>query len=221
MLYAYRKQSFMERWLSKMKDSYCAGTWNNFSKVLWQSWLDHIGTRNLPCPMGGRTNDRSVRSIQERQRRSSLSSFDYKNVPTESLGQCNTCLPACEPYKRPSLLNHFLSITLPLTEFFSVLRHKGLSYWSPQNNTKPFCYYKICICSLPWNLSHSKGHSKFHDLFSAGEQVNSAWNLIVLLLQGQEPETFCIFQYQTQHGVNLIWITDWIYVYIIHGPRWY
>ena len=185
MCYAHRKQSFMKRWLSRMKDCHCAGAWNNFSKVLWQSWLDHIGTRKLPCPTGGGTNDRSVRSIQERQRRSSLSSFDYKIVPTESLGQYNTCLTACEPYKHPSLINHFLSITLPLTEFLSVLRHKEVSYWSslvPPKQYKHFHYYKLCICSLPWNWSHSKGHSQVHDLFSAGEQANSTCNRIVLLL---------------------------------------
>lgn len=58
--------------------------------------------------------------------------------------------------------------------------------------------------------SHSKSHNQVSDLFSAGEQVNSALNLIMLLLQGQELETFCIFQYQTHLRVNLIWITDWI-----------
>ena len=49
-----KKQSFMERWLFKMKDPYCTEAWKYFSKVLWQCWLDHIGTRKLPCPTWGR-----------------------------------------------------------------------------------------------------------------------------------------------------------------------
>ena len=39
------------------------------------------------------------------------SSSDYKNVNRWVPGQRNACLPCCEPYKHPILINHFLSIT--------------------------------------------------------------------------------------------------------------
>ena len=46
-----------------------------------------------------------------------------------SWGLAPSCPPACEPQKRPILTNHFPSLTLPLAEFFSALRHKGPWYW--------------------------------------------------------------------------------------------
>ena len=52
-----------------------------------------------------------------------------KMYPDEYLVQCNACLPACEPCKCPLVINH-LSIILPLTEFLSAWRHKGLWYQS-------------------------------------------------------------------------------------------
>ena len=38
-----KKQSFMGRWLFKMKDPHCTETWKYFSKVLWESCSDNIG----------------------------------------------------------------------------------------------------------------------------------------------------------------------------------
>ena len=49
---------------------------------------------------------------------------------TNFLGHNISHLPACKPQERPILISHFLSITLPLAESFSELRHEELSYWS-------------------------------------------------------------------------------------------
>ena len=50
-----KKQSFMERWLFKIKNPHCTETWKYFSKVLYgQSWPDHTGTSKRPCPTRGR-----------------------------------------------------------------------------------------------------------------------------------------------------------------------
>ena len=71
-------------------------------------------------------------STQERGRRSSplpASPSIIKLYPCEwSQGLAPSCPPACEPHKRPILTDRFPSLTLPLVEFFSVLRHKGLWY---------------------------------------------------------------------------------------------
>ena len=40
-------------------------------------------------------------------------------------------LPACKPLKGPILMNHFLSITLPLAEFFLYCDVKDQSSWGP------------------------------------------------------------------------------------------
>ena len=53
-----------------------------------------------------------------------------KLLPNKFLGCSISHLPACKPHERPILVNHFLSITLPLAESFSELRHKELQYWS-------------------------------------------------------------------------------------------
>ena len=45
-------------------------------------------------------------------------------------GCCFSHPPPYKPHKCPILINHFLSITWPLAEFFSVLRHQGLWCWS-------------------------------------------------------------------------------------------
>ena len=62
--------------------------------------------------------------------------------PSKFLGHGISRLPTCKPHKHPILINHILSIPLPLAEFFSVLRHKELWYWSslelPWNDTKWF-----------------------------------------------------------------------------------
>ena len=45
-------------------------------------------------------------------------SFDYITVAHYVLRAAPSHLPTCKPHKRPILINHFLSITLPLAEFF-------------------------------------------------------------------------------------------------------
>ena len=84
-----KKQSFMERWLFKIKNPHCTETWKYFSKVLWQYLPDLIGTRKLPCPTWGGTDGVSKGDIYSRKRSSPppLSSFDYnKNVTHWVLG---------------------------------------------------------------------------------------------------------------------------------------
>ena len=49
-----KKPSFMERWIFKMKDLHCTETWKYYSKMLWQSWPDHIVTRKRPHLTWGR-----------------------------------------------------------------------------------------------------------------------------------------------------------------------
>ena len=46
-------------------------------------------------------------------------------------GQCNAHLPPRKPHKRPAVINHFWSITLPLTKFFL---HWGIK---DQNSSEP------------------------------------------------------------------------------------
>lgn len=48
--------------------------------------------------------------------------YDYKTIACKFSG-CSILLPACKAHKCPILINHFLSITLPLHELFSVLGH--------------------------------------------------------------------------------------------------
>ena len=66
-------------------------------------------------------------------------------------------LSAYKPHKCPILINHFLSIILSLTEFFSVLRHKWWRWYqssleAPWNDTKWF----HCVCpTLSFWLSRS------------------------------------------------------------------
>ena len=53
-------------------------------------------------------------------------SLDDKTVAHSVLGAAPSCLPAYKPHKPPVLINHFLSVTLLLSDFFSALNNKGL-----------------------------------------------------------------------------------------------
>ena len=52
-------------------------------------------------------------------------SFDYKTVAHQVPWVAPSHLLTCKPHKSPVLISHFLSTTLPLTEFFSALRVWG------------------------------------------------------------------------------------------------
>ena len=99
----------------KVKDLHYTKTWNNFPVVPWQFLLDHLGTRKLPCLTWRRRWWRK-QGICSRIRKKMVFSisplFLYKTVAH------NACPPTCKPYKDPVLINHFLSITLLLIEFF-------------------------------------------------------------------------------------------------------
>ena len=77
--------------------------------------------------------DRSLRSTQEWERKLVFPpphfSFDYKTVE----GMAPSRPPTCKPHKHPILMNHFLSITLPLIEFFLCWDTKDQSSMPPSN----------------------------------------------------------------------------------------
>ena len=86
------------------------------------------GTSKLPCQLGGGTDDGNVMSPQERQRSSCspLSSSDYKNISHWIL-RAAQYLPVHLWTLQASYSNKsFFSLTLPLAEFLSELRHKGM-----------------------------------------------------------------------------------------------
>ena len=77
---------------------------------------------NAPTWRGGRADDGSVRSAQWGRRRlfplSPLFLWLENCSPLSSRGIAPSCPPACKSHRRPILINHFLSITMLLAEFF-------------------------------------------------------------------------------------------------------
>ena len=115
-------------------------TWNNVSIVPWQSWLDHVGTRKLPCPIW-RRSWWWTRDVYSRMRKkvvfspSPLFLWLQNCSPLSSQGLAPSRPPACKPHKRPILINHCLSITLTLAEFFLHWDMKDRAPWSPPETT--------------------------------------------------------------------------------------
>ena len=144
-----KEQSFMERWLLKMKDPHCTETWKYFSKVLSMTVVTWPYRTSIllafPEGRGWWGNVMSTREIQKRSSLPPLPSFDYKNITHWELGKRKACLHPCEPYRGAILINHFLSITLSLAEFPSVLRYKGL--WCHENYTK---WFQVATTARPW-----------------------------------------------------------------------
>ena len=105
-----------------MRGTHCTETWNDFCAAPWKSWLDHVGTEILPSPPGRGVDDGSMVSTQEWRRKWFLPlvhfSSDFKTVPHYVLWVVPSHSPTCKPHKSPVLITHFLSTTLPLTEFF-------------------------------------------------------------------------------------------------------
>ena len=106
-----------------------------------------------------------MKSTQERQRPSSpplLFSFDYKTIAQGVFRGCISHLPTCKSHMHSILMNHFLSITLSLTEFFSTLRYKGRWYWRsseplPQMTPERVSYtyihnHRMIISCIAWGI---------------------------------------------------------------------
>ena len=109
----------------------------------------------LPKPGGGAAGG-SLMTIQEWERRWFFPPphfpFDYKTVAhLSSLGIAPSWLPACKLHKHLILINYFLSITLPLAEFF-VLRYKGPEF--PRAPGKPPSSFNVTLgeVTLPWPI---------------------------------------------------------------------
>ena len=137
-----------------MKDPHCNETWNNFSKVLLQSWPDHIGTRKLPDPTwgggGGRELMLEAWCLLKKDKEGLLptppSSFDYNNVTHWVLGGSLSlaCLWSLQaPYSnKPLLVYHVASCWISsCTETARTVVPDG-AVQSPGND--------LMISKLPW-----------------------------------------------------------------------
>ena len=132
-------------WPSNTKDCHC------FSKVPWQFWPDHIWGKKTSLPYLGEELMMETWHLLKKDKDLlpfPLPSSDLKNVTHWGPRAAQCLIPACEPHKHPILINHFLSSTLPLAEFFLALRQKGLwcqSSLEPLKDTKWFqsLYLKI------------------------------------------------------------------------------
>ena len=77
------------------------------------------GQENSSAQPGGGADGGSMMSTQERQRFFCLHFyFDYKTVAHKFSGMASSHLLTCKPHKYPVLVSYFLSIALPLAEFF-------------------------------------------------------------------------------------------------------
>ena len=71
---------------------------------------------------------------------SPLSSFDYKTSPLSPWGMVPFHLPTFKSHEHLILMNHFLSITLPFTEFFL---HIDIKNWSSSEHLK--CHLLVLL----------------------------------------------------------------------------
>ena len=95
----------------------------------WQSRLDRVGTRKLACLKWSWWWKCDVCSRKRKKVvfcPSPLFLWLWNWSPLISLSAAPSYLPAYKSYKLHILINHFISITLPLAEFFPTLRHQGL-----------------------------------------------------------------------------------------------
>ena len=97
-----------------MKDPHCTETWNNFSIMPWQSWLDPEGQKKNFCPQSeGGTDNGRLMSTQEWGRKWSFSPFLLflwlQNCsPLGSLGMAPSHPSASKLHKCPILISHFI-----------------------------------------------------------------------------------------------------------------
>ena len=102
-------------------------------KTIWGPSLITQGQENDPVQPGRGTNDGSVTSTQERQRRSFPPphfSFDYEIVVHKILGHDISHPPSCKSHRRPILINHFLFTSLLWLNSSLQWANKGLWYQS-------------------------------------------------------------------------------------------
>ena len=115
-LCTHKKQSFMGRRCFKMKDPHCTETWKYFSKVLWQSWPDHIGrdkSTSLPS-LGEELMMETWMSTGERPRRTSPPPhffLDYKTSPLSFQGMVFLACPLVRTSSVESLSRVRLFVT--------------------------------------------------------------------------------------------------------------
>ena len=103
--------------------------------------------KTTPCSQCGKgADDGSLMSTQEWGRRWSSPlpqfSIDYKTTAHSVLRVAPSGLPACKPQKHPILINHFLSITSPLDEFFLCWDKNTWAPRSPQDEISVISSYK-------------------------------------------------------------------------------
>ena len=129
-------------------------------KTIWGPSLITQGQENDPVQPGRGTNDGSVTSTQERQRRSFPPphfSFDYEIVVHKILGHDISHPPSCKSHRRPILINHFLFTSLLWLNSSLQWANKGLWYQSslefPWNDISWFqfvCFVMFYHLVLQW-----------------------------------------------------------------------
>ena len=80
--------------------------------------LDYVGTKNFPTQHGAGTDDGRY-LIKNEQEGGLFPLPTFLLIIKSSFGGKAPSLPsACKPHKHPILINHFLHIASPLSEFF-------------------------------------------------------------------------------------------------------
>ena len=124
---AHKKQSFMERWLFKMKESLCTETQKYFSgSITVLIWPYREGQANFPANPG----EELMMEMRCLLRRDNY----LLALPSLFL----ICLSTWEPYKHLILINpSYLSLCLSLNSFLSWdIKECGAgALWSPGNDT--------------------------------------------------------------------------------------
>ena len=119
--------------------------------------------------------DRSLRSTQEWERKLVFPpphfSFDYKTVE----GMAPSRPPTCKPHKHPSLMNHFLSITLPLIEFFLCWDTKDQSSMPPSNLAIQFSSVAQSCPTLYDSMNRSMPGLPVHHQLLEFTQTHAHW----------------------------------------------
>ena len=170
----------MERQHFKVKDPHCTETWNNFSIVPWQSWLDHgPGTKPPLFNLG----EELMMEAWHLPKNEEEGGFFYS--PLSSQGMAPSHSPICKPHKHPILINH-LSIILPLNELF-LCWDKG-----PSSSKSPYfwkCHLRVSLSFCP--SFHKCIHHSYFLFFSTCHLLSINIQLFIECGLSQSHELNC------------------------------
>ena len=116
----------------------------------WQSWLDHAGTRKIPPPDMEEELMMEAKHLLKTEEEGGLPfaqlSLDCKTVAHWVLGAAPSCLPACEPHHRPTLMEPCLAFPSAPWWVLSVLREKSLCWAKSWDMLCCFSMRKTALC---------------------------------------------------------------------------